>query len=125
MSNKKQIRKNVKKRLVSVTVLLSFVAVVSLYLYQSFTIELLMKDLHRLQEQKKELLSATTAMKADVDRLSNIDRIERIASSRFGMYRNADEPKALLIEDAAEWKRFARKLKKSEQQKSYQLAGAR
>ncbi|NOG46377.1 MAG: hypothetical protein HND50_14140 [Calditrichaeota bacterium] len=76
------------------------VVIVSSYLYQSFQIDLIMSDMHALHEKKKQLLSETESLQAEVNRLSNIDRISKIANEKFDLYFGDGEQLVIKIEDA-------------------------
>jgi len=88
-----------RKMIMSLLVLVFIVILVSAYLYQSFQIELLMKDLHSLHQKKKQLLSETESLEAQVDRLSNIDYIARKAKDNFDLQFNSDELLVIKIDD--------------------------
>lgn len=83
MQNKQEFK--IKKILVSVSVLIVVVLLISVYLYQSFQIDLNMKDLHALHEKRNQLLSETESLQAEVNRLGNIDRVARIAREQFNL----------------------------------------
>ena len=56
----------------NVLFLIIVVVVVSSYLYQSFQIDLIMSDMHSLHQKKKQLLSETESLEAEVNRLALI-----------------------------------------------------
>jgi len=75
-------------RFVSIASMAAIVTVVAFYLYQSFQIDLIMRDLHGLHQEKQRLISETETLQAEVDRLSNIDRISKTAYEKFGLIFN-------------------------------------
>lgn len=97
MQNKEQFK--VKKILVSISVLIVVVLLISVYLYQSFQIDLIMKDLHALHEQRNQLLSETESLQAEVNRLSNIDRVARIAREQFNLEFSDDQVYVIRIDE--------------------------
>jgi cell division protein FtsL len=98
MQNKKS-EKKVWKTTGNVLFLIIVVIIVSSYLYQSFQIDLIMQDMHALQVKKKQLLSETENLQAEVERLSNIDRISRKAIKDFGLEFSNENQFAIKIGD--------------------------
>ncbi len=98
MQNKKS-EKKVWKTTGNVLFLIIVVVIVSSYLYQSFQIDLIMQDMHALQVKKKQLLSETENLQAEVERLSNIDRISRKAIKDFGLEFSNENQFAIKIGD--------------------------
>ena len=97
-------KKQTKEKKGSSTILSVFflsvvVLLVSVYLYQSFQIDLIMKDLHSLQQNKERLMSETETLQGKVDRLSNIDRVSKIAREKFNLEFSEDAPRVIKIED--------------------------
>lgn len=79
---------------------LGFIVILfSVYLYQSFQIDLIMKDLHKLHEQKKQLLSETESLQAEIERLSNIDVISKAAREKFGLEFSREQFSVVKIDD--------------------------
>lgn len=101
---KKKNKSPFKKKLIAMSIILSVVLTISLRMYQGFQVDLLMKDLHQLEQQKKKLLSKTNKLQAEVNRLKNVDRISRIAAQKFGLMVNNDPVTILTIEDYDELK---------------------
>jgi len=85
---------------VSVLSLGIIVVFFSIYLYQSFQIDLIMKDLHNLHQQKKQLMSETESLQAEIDRLSNIDVISKAAREKYGLEFSREQFLAIKIDDA-------------------------
>jgi cell division protein FtsL len=97
---KKKNENKIWKKTGSVFFLVIVVVIVSSYLYQSFQIDLIMTDMHALHKKKKQLLSETESLQAEVNRLSNIDRISRIANQDFDLHFSDEEQLVIKIEDA-------------------------
>jgi cell division protein FtsL len=83
----------------SLIILSGVVLVVTLKMYQSFKVDLLMRDLQNLDQMKRNLVNENIQLQADVDRLSNIDRIMRIAGKEYGMVVNTEEREVILLGD--------------------------
>lgn len=75
------------------------ILLLSMDMYQKFKIDLMMKDLHQLEERKKQLMSETELLRSQVDRLRNIDRISGIARQKLDLINNTDEAVVIKIDD--------------------------
>ena len=80
----------------------AIILLLSMDMYQKFKIDLIMKDLHQLEERKKQLISETELLRSEVDRLKNIDRISKIAKEKLNLVNNSDEAVVIQIEDLDE-----------------------
>jgi len=96
---KKKNENNIWKTTGNAILLIIVVVVVSSYLYQSFQIDLIMADMHKLHQKKKQLLSETESLQAEVNRLSNIDRVSGIASEKFDLHLSNESQLVIKIED--------------------------
>lgn len=94
------------------------ISVFGLYQYQSFMIDLVASDVRGLELRKMELENRSAALQADVDRLSNINRIESKAREKFGLISSGNDVQHLVIEA---WKPESRKSVESD--KGVSLAG--
>lgn len=107
---------------VSVLSLGFIVVVFSIYLYQSFQIDLIMKDLHQLHQEKKQLISETASLQSEIDRLSNVDVIAKIAKEKFGLEFSREHFSVVKIDDFDDLhsikKQFAQEEKKIEKIKT-------
>ena len=99
----------------------TIVIIVSLKMYQMFTVDLIMKDMMVLRQQKIKLESETARLETEVSRLKNIDRIGEIARTELKMIRNREERPVLVLKDYAQMKKLAQKY--SVQEKTLNLAG--
>lgn len=85
---------------VSVFSLGFIVALVSVYLYQSFQIDLIMKDMHKMHQVKQKLISETESLQAEVGRLSNIDVISKAAREKFDLHFSREQIMVIRIDDS-------------------------
>ena len=93
-------------------------------MYQKFKIDLIMKDLHRLEEQKKQLLSETELLRSQVDLLRNIDRISGIARDKLNLVNNSDDAVVIKIEGLDEVDELKTKfVNRRNKEQKYNLAG--
>ena len=119
---RKKINNKFNNTFVSVLSLGIIVIFFSIYLYQSFQIDLIMKDLHNLHQQKKQLISETESLQAEIDRLGNIDVISKAAREKYGLEFSREQFLAIKIDDANDLKsiktQFAREEKKIEKIKT-------
>lgn len=86
------------KRVSSFMLLFGIVLVFFVKMYQMFSVDLNMKDLHGLEQQKKNLVSETAYLQAEVDRLKNIDRISKIAGADLDLVNNTEKVLVLKLE---------------------------
>ncbi|RMH63127.1 MAG: hypothetical protein D6677_07900 [Calditrichaeota bacterium] len=80
------------RKIVAVGVLALVVLAFGLYLYQATRIEAILNETHMLYEQRRQLISETETLQAQVSRLVNVDRISRQAREKFGMVFNETPP---------------------------------
>ena len=90
--------------LLSVFSLGFMVALVSVYLYQSFQIDLIMKDMHKMHQYKKQLISETESLQAEVGRLSNIDVISKAAREKFYLHFSREQFMVVRLGDSDDLK---------------------
>lgn len=97
---RKKSNNKLNNTVVSVLSLGIIVVFFSVYLYQSFQIDLIMKDLHQLHQQKKQLLSETESLQAEIDRLTNIDVISKMAGEKYGLQFSREQFSVIKIDDS-------------------------
>ncbi|GEM_PF-1541264 len=118
-------KKNYKKSIGGLTILMSIVFIAFLKMYQTFSIDLLMRDIHSLEQQKKQLVNQTEQLQAEVDRLSNIDRVSRLAAEKYHLMNNTDPIQVLQLKDSRRLngiqQKFAERFEKKKD--SFNLAG--
>jgi len=96
----------------------------SLDMYQKFKIDLINKDLHRLEQQKKQIQSETEILRSQVEQLRNIDRITDIARKEYNMINNTDPVSAVKIDDIREVEDLKSKFaQRNAGQKKIKMAG--
>jgi len=123
MSKHKTNKKKPKiiNRALGFVLLFSIVLVFFFKMYQMFQVDLNMKDLHVLEQKKMRLISETALLEAEVSRLKNIDRINKIAAEKLDLVNNTDELFVLQLKDGNEMQKLAKKY--SGKQKILNLAG--
>ena len=83
-----------------------------------------MKDLHQLEERKKQLISETELLRSQVDRLRNIDRISNIAREKLNLINNADDAVVIQIDNLDEVDELKTKFaNRRNKEHKYNLAG--
>ncbi len=114
-------KKNILGRAYGFGLIFVIVSIVFLKMYQMFTVDLIMKDMMTLRQQKIKLESETARLETEVSRLKNIDRIGEIARTKLNMIRNKEERPVLVLKDYEQMKKLAQKY--SVQKKTLNLAG--
>jgi len=105
-------------------ILFSLVFVISLRMYQGFKIDLLNKELPKLEEKRKQLLDVTEKLRSEVNRLKNIDRISKIAREKLGLVPNEDKMSLLRLDNYDDFLALKKDFgKKKGQKQKYQVAG--
>jgi len=122
---KRKNKKILNKKMTFYLVIFGVISILFLYMYQTVTVDLLMRDLHTLQRQKQLLLSETNRLEGQVEKLSNIDRIPKLAAERYNMVPNNDKVLVLKMSGSKELekakKQFARRF--NQKRKKINLAG--
>ncbi|MEJ2053893.1 MAG: hypothetical protein P8X42_08245 [Calditrichaceae bacterium] len=99
MRKTKKKNKTLRMKLYFFLSISAILLLLSMDMYQKFKIDLIMKDLHGLEERKKQLMSETELLRSQVDRLRNIDRISGIAREKLNLINNTDETVVIKIDD--------------------------
>jgi len=73
--------------------------VIGLYQYQSFRIDLLARELRQLELTKESLLNETNGLKVKIDQLTQINRVEKLANRRYGLYLAGNDFERLVIKE--------------------------
>ncbi len=58
---------------------------VALFQYQSIQIDILAREIRALEVRKNQLQNESTTLQARIDRLTHINRIEKLAGERFDL----------------------------------------
>jgi cell division protein FtsL len=99
MRKTKKKNKTLRMKLYFFLSISAILLLLSMDMYQKFKIDLIMKDLHGLEERKKQLMSETELLRSQVDRLRNIDRISGIAREKLNLINNTDKTVVIKIDD--------------------------
>lgn len=102
-------KKKFLNRATAFAILFGIVILFSVKMYQTFTVDLLMKDLLVLQKKKMNLEHETSRLEAEVSRLKNIDRINKIASEKLGLINNTEKLLVLQMSDVKDMQKLAKK----------------
>ena len=73
------------------------VSVIGLFQYQSIQIDILAREIRTLELKKKKLLDERTMLQVEIDRLTHINRIEKLAREKYGLVATGDEMKRLIV----------------------------
>ena len=65
--------------------ILIVVIFVALFQYQSIQIDILAREIRALEITKNRLQNESTSLQAHIDRLTHINRVEKLAHERFGL----------------------------------------
>lgn len=83
--------KLVKNRVKAFFVLSAFVVVIFFKILQVVSVDILMDDIHKLEQERRNLYSETERMQSRLDKLSNIDKINQNAAKKLGLINNEDK----------------------------------
>jgi len=112
------IKKNIKKQASVFIALAAIVAVLFLKAYQVISVDLLMKEMLKLEQTRNGLLDEVQQLQSKVNKLSNIDRISKKAREQYKLVNNYDPAMFIKINDYEGLqkikKKFARRNKKED-----------
>jgi cell division protein FtsL len=94
--------------------------VIGLYQYQSFRIDLLARELRQLELKKESLLNDTNGLRVKIDQLTHINRVEKIANKRYGLFLAGSDFERLVIKEYKD-----KKESKWQTDKEIHIAGVR
>ena len=92
------------------------VIVVGLYIYQAVTVDELAREIRMLEVQHRELQNNKASFEAEIEKLTNINRIEKMAKEKFGLINSGSQIENL------EMKKFEKESEPIDDQKIH-LAG--
>jgi cell division protein FtsL len=92
--------------------------VIALYQYQAFKIDLLARELRQLELKKESLLNETNTLKVKIDQLTHINRVEKLARQRYGLYLGGNDFERLVIKEYQD-----KKERKWDKDKAVHMAG--
>ena len=73
------------------------VVVIGLFQYQSIQIDILARDIRSLELKKKQLINDKGVLQVDIDRLTHINRIEKLAEEKFGLIYSGENMQKLVV----------------------------
>jgi cell division protein FtsB len=65
--------------------ILGVVIIIGAYQYQSIQIDILARDIRSLELKRNQLVSEKTSLKVQIDQLTHINRIEKLAREKFDL----------------------------------------
>lgn len=101
--------------------ILSVVIFIGAYQYQSIQIDILARDIRSLELRRNQLVSENTTLHVQIDQLTHINRIEKLAREKFGLIAPGRKMEKLVMKAFSHDKDIP--LKK--QEKNIQLAGVK
>lgn len=101
--------------------ILGVVIVIGAYQYQSIQIDILAREIRSLELRRNQLVSENTTLQVQIDQLTHINRIEKLAREKFGLISPGRKMEKLVMKPFSHDKDIP--LKK--QEKNIQLAGVK
>ena len=92
------------------------VIIVGLYIYQAVTVDQLAREIRMLEVEYKKLQNDKESLAIEIEQLTNINRIQKLAKEKFGLINGGNQIENLVI------KKYEKKLHPSENEE-IQLAG--
>lgn len=120
-NSKKSIIKILLWPLKSYLRILGVVIVIGAYQYQSIQIDILAREIRSLELRRNQLVSENTTLHVQMDQLTHINRIEKLAREKFGLIAPGRKMEKLVMKPFSHDKDIP--LKK--QEKNIQLAGVK
>jgi cell division protein FtsB len=125
MTRKENKRKSVIKILLwpfkSYLRILGVVVVIGVYQYQSIEIDILAREIRSLELKRNQLVSEKTSLQVKIDQLTHINRIEKLAREKFGLFAPGKKMEKLVMKPFNHDKDIPFK----NQEKNLQLAGVK
>jgi len=112
-------------KVLSLIILFGIILTVAARQYMIFKIDLLLSDIPKLEQRVNDLKSKTESRQAAVNRLSNIDRITRIAGEQLHMVPNSEQPLVIRFDDSPEAKTFRKSELMERRRERLEIAGVR
>ncbi len=73
------------------------VIVVGLYIYQAVSIDEIAREIRMLEVKHKQLENEKANFEIEIEQLTNINRIEKLAKDKFGLINGANQLENLVI----------------------------
>jgi cell division protein FtsL len=125
MTRKENSKKSIIKLLLwpfkSYLRILVVVIIIGAYQYQSIQIDILARDIRSLELKRNQLINETTSLQVQIDQLTHINRIEKLAREKFGLIAPGRKMEKLVMEPFSPEKDVPVKI----QEKNLQLAGVK
>ncbi len=99
MKKSKNNNASFQRKLTALAILGTILLFAFLKMYQSFSVDLLMKDIHNLEQRKRALVNRAVQLQSEVDRLRNINRITQLAREKRNLITSAEPVFYLKLED--------------------------
>ena len=77
--------------------IIAVVIFIGIYQYQSIQIDILAREVRNLELRRTQLMSEKSALQVEIDQLTHINRIERLARERFGLIAPGEKMEKLVI----------------------------
>jgi cell division protein FtsL len=97
------------------------VIVIGIYQYQSIQIDILAREIRSLELKRNQLVSENTTLQVQIDQLTHINRIEKLAREKFGLIAPGRKMEKLVMKPFTPDKDIPLK----DQEKNIQLAGVK
>jgi len=101
--------------------ILGVVVVIGIYQYQSIQVDILAREIRSLELKRNQLVSEITTLKVNIDQLTHINRIEKLAREKFGLIAPGRKMEKLVMKPYSHDKDIPLKI----QEKNIQLAGVK
>lgn len=101
--------------------ILGVVIVIGAYQYQSIQIDILAREIRSLELRRNQLVSENTTLHVQMDQLTHINRIEKLAREKFGLIAPGRKMEKLVMKPFSHDKDIPLKI----QEKNIQLAGVK
>jgi cell division protein FtsB len=101
--------------------ILGVVVVIGAYQYQSIQIDILARDIRSLELKRNQLVSEKSSLQVQIDQLTHINRIEKLAREKFGLIAPGRKMEKLVMKPFSNDKDIPVK----NQEKNIQLAGVK
>ena len=73
------------------------VVTVGIFQYQSISIDILAREIRGLEVQRNQLINDKAAIQIQIDQLTHLSRIEKIAREKFGLVSPGQEIERIVI----------------------------
>ena len=99
--------------------IMAVVIFIGVYQYQSIQIDILARDIRNLELKRNQLQNANTSIQVEIDQLTHINRIEKIAREKFGLIAAGQSMEKLVIDPYLP----DREIRQEEEMQKVKLAG--